>query len=283
LAAGKAHTNLMASGFQVASPEYRDNFLRVLNAMQREEADRSTVLRQDGSREYDATSKSYYAMVLGTRRFHAWLENTRSDLVYIEGPFGRSSMSAKQSPMSYFCASLVALFEGSKDTVALHFFCGQHDASNGPFQGPRALLRSLLTQILQNWSNPPSDVVEIPPNFVGTHEAIPTEELCRRLELAVARVPPNTTILCIIDNITSFEKPCWEDDHWLVLASLGRLIYSQESEVKFKVLMTSPIRSKALQNGITKEDRIEVTPRGRIAGRERQQELWNSIQPDDRR
>ncbi|KAI9146838.1 hypothetical protein HJFPF1_13406 [Paramyrothecium foliicola] len=187
-----------ASVFRLASPEERDSFLHLLDAVERETKDLSSVIRQNQDREYDVTSKSYYAMILDTRRFHEWLNATHSDLIYVEGPFGPASTSARQSPMSYFCANLVT----SKAQERFYGVFLPKYSSNGPTRPGRWwIFHKVLLRLTK----------------------------------------PSLQRISVVDWNWPLEKPCWEKDYWLLLNTLGVLVYDKHSGFKFKILITSPV------------------------------------------
>ncbi|KAN0091876.1 hypothetical protein V8E51_017723 [Hyaloscypha variabilis] len=254
----------------VPTPE---QLLTLLNVPLEQEAfDLEFVLRQ--SKEFDLTSKPYGATVMSSPRFQQWIAASETDLIYVEGHLDPSRLG-KTSPISYFCANLALLLRDSPTSITLHFFCGQHVASNDDLQGPRGLIRSLLSQLLQLWSNAPLDGIDLE-HFNGNHELISTEDLCQILELLLGQVPTQTTIFCIIDDLGQFEKDRWDEDYWHFLRMLGTLVVGQESGIKFKALVTSSTKSKQLQEQIPEDLRIQVTERDRMVGHRRQQSRWSA-------
>jgi hypothetical protein len=255
---------------QTPSPEQLITLLYV--PLEQEVRDLDFVLRQ--SQEFDSTSKSYGAMVISSSRFQGWLLASGADLIYVEGHLD-SSRFGKTSPISYFCANLAQLFRDSATSITLHFFCGQHVASNDDLQGPRGLIRSLLSQLLQIWPNALLHGVDLA-GLNGNHESIPIEDLCQIFELLLRQVPIHTTVFCIIDDLAQFEKDRWDEDYWHFLRMLGTLIVGQESGIRFKVLITSSTKSKRLQEQVPEDLRIQVTERDRLMGHRRQQSLWKT-------
>jgi hypothetical protein len=252
------------TSLQTLSPEQLITLLNV--PLEKEVRDLNFVLRQN--KEFDSTSKSYGAMVISSPRFQRWVAASEKDLIYVEGHLDPSRFG-RTSPISYFCANLAQLFGDSATSITLHFFCGQHVAFNDDLQGPRGLIRSLLTQLLKIW---PSDLLYGLDfaGFIGNHESIPMGDLCQIFELLLRQVPIHSTVFCIIDDLAQFEKDRWDEDYWHFLRMLGTLILGQESGMKFKVLITSSTKSKRLQEHVPEELRIQVTERDRIMGHRRQ-------------
>jgi hypothetical protein len=159
--------------------------------------------------------------------------------------------------------------------ITLHFFCSQHVASNDDLQGPRGLIRSLLSQLLHIWPTAPLHEVDLA-GFNSNHEFISMEDLCQLFELLLSQLTMHTTVFCIIDNLAQFEKDRWDEDYWHFLRVLGTLIVGQESGTRFKVLITSSTKSKRLQEHVPEELRIQVTERDRMIGLRRQQSRWKT-------
>jgi hypothetical protein len=252
------------------SPEQLITLLHV--PLEQEVCDLDFVLRQ--SKEFDSTSKSYGAVVMSSLRFQKWVVSNEADLIYVEGHLD-SSRFGKTSPISYFCANLARLFRDSETSITLYFFCGQHVASNDDLQGPRGLIRSLLSQFLQIWPSAPLHGVDLA-GFDGNHESIPIEDLCQTFEWLLRQIPIHSTVFCIIDDLAQFEKDRWDEDSWNVLRMLGTLIVGQEPSIRFKVLITSSTKSKRLQEYFPEELCIQVTERDRLMRQRRQQSLWNT-------
>jgi hypothetical protein len=178
-------------------------------------------------------------------------------LIYVEGRL-EPSVYGKTSPVSYFCANLARLFRDSAMCITLPFFCGQHIASNDDLQGPRGLVRSLLSQLLQFLPNTPQGI-DIA-GFIGNHKSIPTEDLCQMFKLLVSQLSMHSTLFRIIDDLAQFEKDRWDEDYWHFLRMLdSALIVGHKSDIRFKVLITSSTKSKRLQEYFPEELRIQVT------------------------
>jgi len=235
---------------------------------EQEICDLDFVLRQ--SQGFDSTSKSYGATIISSPRFQRWVSSAETGLIYVEGHLD-SSRFGKTSPISYFCANLVQLLRDSEASVTLNFFCGQNVASNDDLQGPRGSMRSLLSQLLRILPNAPLHGIDLA-DFLnnGNQESIPIQDLCRIFELLLGQVSMHSTVFCIIDDLSQFEKDRWDEDYWHFLRMLGSLIVGQESSIRFKVLMTSSTKSKRLQEHVPEELRIKVTERDRLMGHKRQ-------------
>jgi hypothetical protein len=197
------------------------------------------------SHEFDAKCKSATAIILLNRNFQRWTRNNCADFVYIDGRPERTY--DKTSPVSYFCSQLANRFKGGPyTTVTLCFFCGQHVATGDPLEGPRGLMRSLVSQALR--ARPTFDLDELNLEaFEGTHESIPFEDLCQLFRLIIGQFPPGYIVYCIIDDINRLERRDeWNTDYWLIMGMLNEMVGECGPNLCFKVLITSPARSKWL-------------------------------------
>jgi hypothetical protein len=218
--------------------------------------DLSMILRQ--STEFDAQSKSLLTTLLANQRFQRWITAGESDLIYVEAHLDSASFG-RTSPVSYICANLILLFRDQPDTTPLHFFCGQHIASNDGLQGPKGLMRSVLTQFLEAWPDVALDNVDLI-YFQDNHELIPMDVICRTFDQVVRQIPMDKTICCIIDDLTQLEKDHWTEDYSSLLHMLKYLIKYEGSGPKIKVLVTSPTRTRWLRE-IIQEQPVELTER----------------------
>ncbi|KAK1832537.1 hypothetical protein QBC39DRAFT_68307 [Podospora conica] len=225
--------------------------------------DLNYVRRQE--REFDQRSKNTAAAIFTNRIFLRWMNNTQSDLIYLDGRLDKD-FGSKTSPISYFCALFAhQLKEGPHSTVTLSFFCGQHVASNDTLRGPRGLLRSLIVQALRVWPLVSLDDPDLASLAGATsHEMVPMEQLCLLFYVIIGQIPPHYTVLCIVDDVNRLERDEWQDDYWLVMRMLEDMVKKGGNEAPFKVMMTSPARSRFLRGDreVQQDHRILVSDTG---------------------
>ena len=229
-----------------------------------ETQDLARVRRQE--QQFDARSKDSVASILRHATFLRWMALNEPDVVYIEGRLEKAY--GNTSPISYFCAQLVwKLKESPPTTATLHYFCGQHTASNDVLRGPRGLMRCLVSQLLRVW---PIGISLDDVNLEGVdHESsISIHELCHVFEVIANQVPHQHTIICIIDDITRLERDEWSEDFWVLMRMLGRMASGGDEDEEdgpcFKVLITSSTQSRWLrdENKVDEAHRILVTDNG---------------------
>ncbi|KAK0632688.1 hypothetical protein B0T14DRAFT_560359 [Immersiella caudata] len=219
--------------------------------------DMNYVRRQ--SHEFDAKCKSTASIILLNRNFQRWTRNHCADFIYFDGRPERTY--DKTSPISYFCAQLAYRSKGGPHTTTtLCFFCGQHVAFNDPLAGPRGLMRSLISQALR--ARPTFDLDKLNlRTFEGTHESILFEDLCSLFRLIIGQFPPGYTVYCIIDDINRLERDIWSAEYWSIIGMLDEMVGDRGPSPCFKVLITSPARSKWLTE-IRPDRRVPVQEGG---------------------
>jgi hypothetical protein len=178
--------------------------------------------------------------------FHA----SQSGIVLVDGCADRSQMS-KVSPLSYICATTAAVLRSGPPNVTLTFFCGQHLASNDDLQGPqgvmRALVTSLITSLFQNRliSNfLPPQLLSLP----GEVEHLLLKDICELFHRLLRLVPRGISVYCLVDGVSYYERDIWREDFNLMLICFGNIIDDETLDSFFKLLLTSPTRSRSLSD-----------------------------------
>ena len=191
-----------------------------------------------------------------------------SSMLLVHGLMSPEPLSAAMAFLAWHMKLLPA-------AVVLHYFCGLHQepggsADNGenrPMKlvGPCGIMRSLVFQLLSScFPDSPTQTTPAPtatmancyrlnlsggPNFNSEafmrdyKSASSIQALCYVFTRLVERLPPQTTIYCFIDGISSYER----DERWARELSHMMLIFrSLMGRLRgpyLKVLITSPTRS----------------------------------------
>ncbi|KAK0727451.1 hypothetical protein B0T26DRAFT_137105 [Lasiosphaeria miniovina] len=234
----------------------------VLDVQRGHAAQDVSFVRQQGQ-EFDAKSTSAGAAIFLDTSFQRWMSADVPDLVYVEARLER--IYGKTSPISYFCAQLVHKFnEAPHTTVTLSFFCGQHVAVKDALRGPRGLMRSLIAQLLRAWPKACLDDLDLAALEGRNHTCIPVAELCLMFKLVVRQIPCHYNVICIVDDVGRLEMDEWSSEYWAVMGMLEDLVNGAEAGVRFKVLITSPARSRWLRGDkeVQPHHRVLVTDSG---------------------
>ena len=202
--------------------------------------------------------------VLESRRFREWLGSDASAVMFIEGGFSSQSYG-RHTPMSLISTAVIESFEDHEPAVAIHFFCSSHTSSNDPVKGPHGMMRSLICQILRLFS--------VKLDFVTSRryrEQLQTynlRTLCHCFAKLVRQLPMDTVLICVIDSINLFEKKDWEEDCRKAINDLRDLADDDELGALFKLLMTSPSRSRYVGNMLPAQCRM-LMPGNESGGRD---------------
>jgi hypothetical protein len=217
---------------------------------------RDLAIIQKQSQEFDLASKPLLATLLANPRFQGWLSNRDADMIDIEGRLDPSNFG-RTSPVSYICANLVQLFSEERDSIVLHFFCGQHAASNDRLHGPKGLVRSFLAQLIHSSKN-----VQVENDIGGLITAnnglLNMVTLCQSFNLLVMQMSRHTKVYCIIDDICQYETERLQEDYMYLLDLFAHLL--AESGPRTKLLLTSPTRSRQIRRW-TQQPPLELTER----------------------
>jgi len=192
--------------------------------------------------------------------------------------------------MSYVCATLAHALRRQGKAV-LVFFCGQHagvDDADG-LQGPQGLLRSLVAQLVlvlvQNgWMGEGQEVpVGMPVDGMNMggwsgegggcgydvmeeceeEPGVSLGDLCGVFYWLLGLVPRETSVVCLVDGMSYYEREYWREDYEIVVGMFGRIVQDPGLGGFLKVLMTSPTVSQGLPEEVPHQ---RIALRGLRAG-----------------
>lgn len=225
--------------------------------------------------EFDSVSKETGVVILASERFQAWLRAGKSDMIYVEG---RGGSYDAVSPTTHFSADLIRLFVDSPATITLHFFCGQHFASNDDLCGPGGLIRSLLAQLLRKW--PVAAPIDLDAAFRDQYELTEVEFYLKCFRDLIDQLPTCFTVICVIDDVPKLEKEKYYHLRELVMGELCNVVFElcRRRPLRFKLLMASPMGSNDMKDWLVKGGLdfclIEVAESGSFMGIDEQHLMW---------
>lgn len=144
--------------------------------------------------------------------------------------------------MSLLSSSVINSLHDKEPAVTVYFFCGSHTSSKDPIKGPHGMMRSLICQILRLFS------IEL--DFISSRlyreqlQSFNLHSLCDCFGKLVKRLPIDTVLICIVDSICFFETKEWAQDCRRAVDDLRDLADDDELDPVFKLLVTSPSRSR---------------------------------------
>lgn len=186
--------------------------------------------------------------------FRQWQAEDEAPPLFIEG--GPPVSCRRSTALSIVSSTLVKVNQDSPRATSIYFFCGMHDNQQDPVCGPQGMVRSLISQVLRQF--------DVNLEFISMLlrpliEKLNIRALCDCLGKLVKQLPARTVLFCVIDGISFFESTVWINDTAKVIGDLRDLAYDNETGAIFKLLVTSPRRSKHIASIFEPETRLNVS------------------------
>ena len=220
-------------------------------------------LRQTFRACQDLSASHIARGIIEGRVFKEWLSTDASSALLIEG--GLSSASyGRNTPMSLMSSAVIESLHDKDPAVAIYFFCGSHTSSKDSIRGPHGMMRSLICQILRSF------LVDL--DFISSRryreqlESFNLHALCNCFGKLVKRLPMDSVLVCIIDGICFFEKKEWAEDCQNAIRDLQDIADDDELGAVFKLLITSPSRSRYVGSTWPAQQRL-LLPADDLSGR----------------
>lgn len=199
--------------------------------------------------------------------FRRWYSSIDPDILVVEtSPFEVLPVSTwRISPLSSSCASTIAsIVRARPEAIPLFFCCGLHTAPQDTVQGPQGIMRTLIARLLFELDG--QDLANLDfTDHRGYRQALAAHEigtLCHAFTNLIRQWPLNTVIYCIIDGIGWCDRVKWSEDLNLIMNALHELapplVRDGRLQPIFKVLVSSPMRSRAVSDGFLPDNRIIV-------------------------
>lgn len=183
--------------------------------------------------------------IIGGPTFQGWVSADDSAAIFVEGgpALGFHGCLASLSLMSCL---VIEHSVGQEPAILIHHFCRRHIASKDPIQGPQGMMRSLTSQVLRFFDNQ----VDLKFNFSHRDreqlESHNLQTLCSCFANVVKQLSPDMVLMCIIDSIDCFERREWAEDCKFMIKEIQDLLYEYDYGPVFKLLITSPARSRCV-------------------------------------
>ncbi|KAJ8127182.1 hypothetical protein O1611_g6456 [Lasiodiplodia mahajangana] len=233
-----------------------NNVLDILSVdLQKLATDLKYVLRRDIS--FDAASKGQARYLIQREEFKEWFFSPEPGLLAVNGNLSCSGTS-KISPLSLVCAEMVNFLEGVDNEVILYFFCSENTASENGLPGPQKIMRGILAQLLASLDQQ-SDLLS---NRYGLdlvfmdsqrwHEqlrSLDLRTLCTTFWKLIQQMRP-TTVFCVIDGISCYEREEWRDDVLFLIEELEGMVRDAMLRPRLKILITYATRARYQVEGV---------------------------------
>ncbi|KAJ5703973.1 hypothetical protein N7493_011111 [Penicillium malachiteum] len=181
--------------------------------------------------------------ITGSRKFQNWIKKSerKNASLLVQGHFDSEHGT---SALTHLCARIAYDSAPNSKVLVLTHFCSLHTASRaeiGRRAGARGLIASLIGQLLSyDCHRAHFDLSQISERKLSRIEEFSLKRLCWLFEMLIAQVRTGITIICMIDNISSYETNEAVDDlEWLVSCLQTWVMQSnQGSKPKMKLLIT---------------------------------------------
>lgn len=193
------------------------------------------------------------ASVIAGEAFKAWQREDEAPPLFLEG--GLPPSNRRSTTLSIVSSGLIETQDANPRSTSIYFFCGMHDNANDSVCGPQGLIRSLIGQILQQFDANLDFISMLSRPLI---EKLNLRALCDCFGKLVKQLPARTVLFCIIDGISFFESQLWANDTAKVIGDLRALAYDSDVDAIFKLLVTSPRRSKLVSSIFEPETRMQV-------------------------
>lgn len=193
-------------------------------------------------------------------RFREWLCADDSSALFIEG--GPALAFHGQASLPLMSCLAIKYLEGKEPAISIHHFCKRHVSPKDHIQGPQGMMRSLICQVLRLFHNQIDLGFTSGGRYREQLESHNLHILCDCFAQVVKQLPVETVLFCIIDSIDRFERHEWADDCRFMIRELQDILHEYECGPVFKLLVTSPARSRYIGGTFTSRDRLLLSGDG---------------------
>lgn len=191
--------------------------------------------------------------VVSKGSFRAWITTPASRELLIQGDFdGVHYVSA----LSYFCTTLRTTLQQAGQYITLTFFCGRHLNHEDLQSGGRGIIRTFLSQLLQQNQFDTRSLGE--QTDLSLAESGDIKQLTLIFRSLVQQLS-YVTVFGIIDGIKYYERAAYLDDMSTVLTALLDIAEDQASRSIFKLLITSPSPTHFVRQAMSSQSILSMT------------------------
>jgi hypothetical protein len=194
--------------------------------------------------QFDGPAHEQARQLLSNNEFTQWMGSAHSNALFVQGNFHMPG-PCRISPLSALCALFSLNLSKNSPCIVLRFFCGLHEAHNGPIHGPNGLIRSFLTQLLLTSFSFNLDFINTRDFFEGI-KSHSLRDLCSVFRQLIEQLPPSARVVCIIDNVNSFECDSGIADLKDVFYILGMIMTNPYLRPVVKLLATTPFSQRLI-------------------------------------
>jgi hypothetical protein len=198
-------------------------------------------------------------------RFKDWVKADDSAALFIEGGPGLVNHGRFASLSLLSCLTIAGL-EGKEPAIPIHHFCRRHISSRDPLHGPRGMMRSLIDQVVRLYQSGLNLSFASSRRYREQLQAHDLRTLCDCFANVVKQLPHDTVLFCIVDSIDAFERREWEGDCRFMIREIQDILDEYQCGPEFKLLFTSPGRSRYVGGMFAPLNRLFLSPGGEGRG-----------------
>jgi hypothetical protein len=141
---------------------------------------------------------------------------------------------------------------GTLSIIPLAYFCSQHrNYYRNENASPAGLAKSLLLQLIEQYPGFSSDDLQ---NCLDHAERSNIQSICSCFGHLIKKLPSSVVIFLIVDGISFFSTPPKQAEEMGETFGYLMDLYRQKKEATLKILLTSPTRSRYLEDLFEDED-----------------------------
>jgi hypothetical protein len=213
------------------------------------------------SQTADTTDYRLARGVLQSSRYLQWLSKGDSAALFIER-FESPPVHSNFSPLTIVSCTTIEQISIDQSAVVIQHFCSLHASEEDDVRGPHGLLRSIIHQVLHHFPK------GVNPGFISGRQAREQLQshdiraLCDCLAGVLRQLPPETVLFCVIDGIDSFDSGEWAESCKYMIRVLLDIVHDDELYPAFKLLVTSPSRTKRVATAFPDSKHMFLFPEG---------------------
>ncbi|KAH7310891.1 hypothetical protein B0I35DRAFT_439852 [Stachybotrys elegans] len=187
-----------------------------------------------------ATSES----VVLHSQFRAWMVAPISGKLLVEADF---TIHHEISALSVVCSTLLQAFRANPRFISLAFFCGLHTDPFDHDSGPRAMLMSLIAQLIIQFPFDLCASSQVDLSWLDWGEDPHIGDLCELFFWLIDQLPSTATVMCILDGIHIYERKGYIEELVEALGCLLDMTLDGFVAATVKILVVSPRRTSEVR------------------------------------
>ncbi|KAJ5836216.1 hypothetical protein N7447_002242 [Penicillium robsamsonii] len=197
-------------------------------------------------------------------QFQNWIDKTegKNASLLVQGHFDSEDAT---SALTQLCARIAYESAPNPKVLVLTHFCSLHTASRaeiGSRAGPTGLIASFIGQLLSYDSHRVQfDLSEITKHTLSQIEEFSVKKLWRFFRMLIAQVKKGITIICIIDNISSYETDEAVCDLEFLVCCLQKWVKKANqtsSKPRMKLLITDTNQTTRVYRYFQQDDILDL-------------------------